>query len=97
MPKSSEESSRYDADSPRFTRDMMKRAVPFSALSPALQQALAPDVAQPNQSPEEVVSLHLSRDVADALRATGSGWQGRVNQHLREWLQSSPAGLEKAG
>ena len=96
MPKSSEEAHVYDEDSPRFTRQMMKRAVPFNALSPALRQALTPDDATSAQPGKDVVSIPLSKDVADALQATGAGWQGRLDEHLREWLGSVPGGLQKA-
>jgi len=33
------------------------------------------------------VSLRLDQDVVDGLRATGPGWQGRVNAALKEWLE----------
>lgn len=33
---------------------------------------------------KQAVNLHLNPDVLAALRATGSGWQARVNTVLRE-------------
>jgi uncharacterized protein (DUF4415 family) len=32
------------------------------------------------------ISIRLSPDVAEGLRATGDGWQGRADEALREWL-----------
>ena len=32
------------------------------------------------------VSIRLSADVAEGLRATGNGWQGRADEALRSWL-----------
>lgn len=32
--------------------------------------------------------LRLSRDVLEAFRATGPGWQTRIDEALREWLES---------
>ncbi|WP_454458223.1 BrnA antitoxin family protein [Thauera phenylacetica] len=31
-------------------------------------------------------------DVLAALKATGPGWQTRVNAAMREWVRSHPAG-----
>lgn len=37
--------------------------------------------------PKERITLRLDQDVAAALRASGKGWQTRVNAALREWLK----------
>ncbi|SFK83229.1 BrnA antitoxin family protein [Methylocapsa palsarum] len=42
------------------------------------------------QNPKQVVNIRLSPDVLDAFRATGRGWQTRVNEALREWLKEHP-------
>ncbi len=39
------------------------------------------------ERPKTQVTLRLDADLLDALRATGSGWQTRVNAALREWLE----------
>ena len=36
------------------------------------------------QSPKQQVSIRLDADVLAKLRATGPGWQGRVNDILRK-------------
>lgn len=35
-------------------------------------------------------TIPLSRDVLDRFRATGKGWQARVDAALREWLDTRP-------
>lgn len=40
---------------------------------------------------KEQVAIRFDRDVLDALRATGKGWQTRVNDAMREWIRSHPA------
>ncbi len=41
---------------------------------------------------KQAVTVRYSPDVLDAFRATGAGWQGRMNDALKEWLQThSPA------
>jgi uncharacterized protein (DUF4415 family) len=35
---------------------------------------------------KEQVAIRFDRDVLAALRATGTGWQTRVNDVMREWI-----------
>lgn len=44
-------------------------------------------------APKQQVTLRLSADLLADLRATGPGWQTRVNAALREWMdrQTDPA------
>jgi uncharacterized protein (DUF4415 family) len=39
-------------------------------------------------APKRQVTLRLDPDVVEGLRATGPGWQGRVNEALRKWLKT---------
>ena len=41
---------------------------------------------------KEHITIRLSREVVEQFRASGEGWQTRVDAALREWLKShSPA------
>lgn len=40
----------------------------------------------PLAAPKKAVSVRLDADVLEGLRATGPGWQTRINEALREWL-----------
>jgi uncharacterized protein (DUF4415 family) len=40
----------------------------------------------PLDTPKKLVSLRLDRDVIDAFRAGGPGWQSRINAALRKHL-----------
>jgi uncharacterized protein (DUF4415 family) len=40
----------------------------------------------PVVAPRQQVTLRLEPAVIEALRATGPGWQTRVNDALKEWL-----------
>lgn len=41
---------------------------------------------------KELISVRLSPDVLEPFRATGTGWQTRMNEALRDWLKThSPA------
>lgn len=42
----------------------------------------------PQKTPTKTpVTIRLSPDVVDHFRATGKGWQSRMDAALREWLQ----------
>lgn len=34
--------------------------------------------------------MRLSRDVVEQLRASGPGWQTRVDAALRQWIEKQP-------
>ena len=42
---------------------------------------------RPAGSNKELVAIRLDKDVLEALRATGKGWQTRVNDVMREWVK----------
>lgn len=43
----------------------------------------------PLDHPKRLVSLRLDSDVIERFRATGRGWQSRINAALREHLERS--------
>lgn len=46
----------------------------------------------PNKNPtKEQVAIRFDRDVLEAFRAGGPGWQTRMNRALKEWLTAHPA------
>jgi len=38
------------------------------------------------------LTLRYDADVVDAFRATGKGWQTRMNNALRDWLKTNAEG-----
>lgn len=38
-------------------------------------------------APKQAVNIRLAPDIIDAFRATGRGWQTRINNALRDWLK----------
>lgn len=56
-------------------------------LPSALKRRLG--VRGPQKAPtKERITIRLSPDVVDAFRATGEGWQTRVDSALKDWLKS---------
>jgi uncharacterized protein (DUF4415 family) len=45
-----------------------------------------------SETPKQQVSLRLDQDVLEGIKATGAGWQRRVNDALRAWLKQSDKG-----
>ena len=60
------------------------------ASAEALQRALAHKPRKRGRplsaSTKQQVAIRFDRDVLAALRATGPGWQTRVNDVMREWV-----------
>ena len=82
-----------DAENPEWTREDFASAVPFSQLPESLQTKLRSlkKPRGPQKAPtKEVVTIRLSRDVVERLRATGPGWQTRVDTALRQWIETQP-------
>jgi uncharacterized protein (DUF4415 family) len=72
-----------DLDSPELTGGDFKRMRPLRDVDPGLHAALTQQGPQ-LQPARTRVSLRLDRDLLDALRAPGRGWQDRANAALRK-------------
>lgn len=58
-------------------------------LSPALMQKLSVQGRAGQEAlTKERITIRLSRDVVEKFRATGEGWQTRLDAALRDWLQT---------
>jgi uncharacterized protein (DUF4415 family) len=77
--------SRPDADNPEWTEAMAEAAVRLEALPEGLQRKLRgrPRAAVTKQR----TTLRLSREVLEQFRATGPGWQTRIDHALMDWLE----------
>jgi uncharacterized protein (DUF4415 family) len=77
-----------DGEVREITSEDVARFKPFSAL-PVSEQTVLLKLRKrgPQKAPKKVpISIRLSPDVAEGLRATGSGWQGRADEALRSLL-----------
>lgn len=83
-----------DADAPEWTEGTFSRARPAREVLPEIvPRALATAMLKPKRGrpvgttksdAKEAVKLRLDPDLLVVLRATGPGWQTRVNRILRE-------------
>ena len=79
-----------DDENPEWTEADVNRAVPFSGLPESLQAKLR---GRPKAAvTKERITIRLSQEVVDRFRASGDGWQTRVDAALKDWLKThSPA------
>jgi uncharacterized protein (DUF4415 family) len=87
-----------DVENPEWTEEDFQRARPAAGMLPKL---LGPEVAaeilKPRGRPKAAatkahVNIRLDADVLEAFKATGRGWQTRINRALREWLKDRKPG-----
>ena len=74
-----------DPDNPEWTAEDFKKARPFADVFPELMESIRRARGRPaSETPRKVVSLRLDQDVLEKYRATGKGWQARMNADLRK-------------
>lgn len=67
-------------------RDEDDRPATEEELKAALESYRAKRVGRPPGSSKAAISIRLDKDVIDAFKADGPGWQTRMNAVLRDWL-----------
>lgn len=84
----------YDPNDPAAVEAFWANAVLVREGGPAAVRAALAEkrrVRGPQKSPLKVpTTVHFDADVLAALKATGKGWQTRVNTVMREWIQNHP-------
>jgi len=71
------------SDSPELTKADFARAKPFVEVFPDLAASIRKGRG-PNKAPtKKLVSLRLSPEVIEHFKATGDGWQSRIDETLR--------------
>jgi uncharacterized protein (DUF4415 family) len=74
-----------DDDNPEWTEEDFARAKPARDILPAAFLDTARKArGRPKGSTKQLVSLRLDKDVLEKFRATGPGWQSRINEVLRK-------------
>ena len=83
--------SRPDAENPEWTAEDFRTARPLLEVLPketvdAIRRYQGQRGPQ-NAPTQELIRLRVDRDVVEAYRASGRGWQTRANAALRAFLQ----------
>ncbi|KQT69777.1 MULTISPECIES: BrnA antitoxin family protein [unclassified Aureimonas] len=72
-------------DAPEWTDEMFERADLHE------NGVLVRRGRPPLVHPKERLTIRVDHDVAEALRASGKGWQTRLNAALRKWVTDGPS------
>lgn len=80
-----------DPDNPEWTEEDFARARPVEEVFSAAEYAAFPNTLKrlgrpPSAAPKKAVKLRLDPDVLERWRASGPGWQTRMNDALRRAL-----------
>jgi uncharacterized protein (DUF4415 family) len=72
-----------DEENPEWTTEEIRTAKSFTEMFPGLSPVVERRGRGPQKTPRKhMVSLRLDVDVLNQWRATGKGWQSRVNDTL---------------
>ena len=83
-----------DNDNPEWSEQDFARARPASEILPELFEAQAVKaMLKPRGRPhahvvKDRITIRLSPDVTAAFRASGDGWQTRIDAALKDWLRT---------
>lgn len=79
-----------DPDNPEWAEEDFQRAIPFEQAFPVLAGKLRRARGSQKAPTKQLVSLRLDQDVLQRFRATGPGWQSRMNEALRQAAADLP-------
>lgn len=74
-----------DDDNPAWTEEDLARGKRLSDLPEEHQRVL--NAAMEETSTGKKVPVPLPHDVVEKMRATGEGWEQRVEEAVRQWLE----------
>jgi uncharacterized protein (DUF4415 family) len=80
------DSAAIDDDNPEWTEADFARAKPFKEVFPEQYKAWKKPGRPKAGAPKVHIGLRLSADVVEGIRASGKGYNGRVDKALREAL-----------
>lgn len=71
------------SDNPEITQEETSRAKSFVEVFPDLATSVRRARGKQKAPTKQLISIRLDRDVIETFRATGDGWQARMNEALR--------------
>ena len=74
-----------DPENPEWTEEDFKNARPFAEVFPDLMASIHRARGRPkSENPKKRITLRLDDEVIERFRATGPGWQSRMNEVLKK-------------
>ncbi len=86
-----------DDENPEWTTEQIARTRPASEVLPQIfdaqvaQEMLKPRGRPRATHPKERINIRLSHDVITHFKASGDGWQTRIDAALKDWLRTHSA------
>ena len=83
-----------DIDNPEWSKQDISSARPAREVLPELfgvqaaKAMLKPRGRPPAEVVKDRITIRLSPDVTAAFRASGNGWQTRIDAALKDWLRT---------
>ncbi len=74
----------FDDDNPEWTEADFAAAKTGDALPNHIRAAFPKTRGRPKGSNKQLVSLRIDNDILERFRASGAGWQSRINEALRK-------------
>lgn len=87
-----DEASKWiDEDCPEWTEEMFRDALTFEQMPPFLQEIVLESIEKKRGRPfskakKVSVTIRYSEKVINAFKATGKGWQSRMNAALEDYI-----------
>ena len=75
------------SDSPEITPELLQNARPFAEVFPDQAASIRRARGKQKLPTKQLVSLRIDQDVLEAFKASGSGWQRRMNDSLRKAMK----------
>lgn len=74
-----------DPDDAEWTEEDFRNAKPFAEALPELYESIQRARGRPPvENPRQQISIRLDPDVVAKFKATGKGWQSRINEVLKQ-------------
>jgi uncharacterized protein (DUF4415 family) len=86
-----------DEVNPEWTRDRVTKAKPAKEILPSIfgvaaaEQMLRPRGRPRAKHPKELINIRLSHDVLEHFKASGDGWQTRIDLALKQFIAQHPS------
>jgi len=82
-------------DAPELTDDFFAMATPMIGDKVVTKEEFKKAAARmgrpPSKAPKQSINIRLGADILAAFKATGKGWQTRIDNALRDWLKEHSA------
>jgi uncharacterized protein (DUF4415 family) len=74
------------SDNPELTDEELAQGRPFAEVFPELAASIKRARGKQKAPTKELISLRVDRDTLAAYRASGPGWQARMNDVLKQGI-----------